>query len=108
MREYIVCFTFWIIFTILLCMLGRTVTKGKKSGAYVLTTGYLVYSFLIAVGGMVTQFINLPWTSFAGYLVAVWGVLVGYILYKQRKNSAGGFRINVGQYIKDNWVISQR
>lgn len=105
MREYIVCFTFWIIFTILLCMLGRTVTKGKKSGAYALTTGYLVYSFLIAVGGMVTQFINLPWVSFAGYLVAVWGVLVGYILYKQRKNSAGGFRINVGQYIKDNWVI---
>ena len=105
MREYIICITFWMFFTMLLHMLGRVVTKGKSSEAYALATGYLLYSLLAAIGGLVTQFLALPWTIFAVYLVTLLVVLVGYIIYMQRKQPVGFFQVSIGQYIKDNWVI---
>lgn len=105
MREYIICIAFWMFFTVLLHMLGRILTKGKRSEAYALTTGYLFYSFWIVVGGLITQLINLPWILFAIYLIAVWVILAGYILYKERKSPVGFFTVSAKEYIKQNWTI---
>lgn len=105
MRNYVLCGVFWTIFTLLLHMLGRVATKGKKSESYGLMTGYLVYSILIAVGGMAIQFANLPWVIFAGYTAVIWMVLIAYILYRQKKEPISFFQTSIKQYIKNNWVI---
>lgn len=105
MKEYIVCGVFWFVFTLLLHIFGRVVAKGKKSESYGLITGYLIYSILTAAGGMIIQIANLPWAAFAGYIAAIWMVMVIYIIYKQKKNPVGLFRNGIGQYVKDNWII---
>jgi hypothetical protein len=105
MRDYIICAVFWLLFTSFIYLLGRVITLGKKSEAQSLITGYLVYCFPIAVGGMLTQFTNLPWIYFAVYIGVIFLAFAGFILYRQRKSPVGLFQNGIWQYIKENWVI---
>ncbi len=105
MREYIICTVFWLLFTCFIYLLGRVVTNGKKSETQSLITGYLVYSFPVAAGGMITQFVNIPWIYFAIYIGVIYLVFIVYILYSLRKKTVSLFQNNIWQYIKENWVI---
>lgn len=105
MKEYIVCFIFWMLFTVFLVLLGKAAAGEKKSESHFLTTGYLVYSFPVAVCGLIVQFLNLPWIVFAGCMAVIWVVLCGYIIYVRKKKDAELFRVKLGLYIRENWIL---
>ena len=85
MKEYLICSLFWILFVVLLYYLGNAINGGKKSVAHNLITGYMVYSSLIAIAGIVMQLANVPWNLFALYVGVLWCFVLGFSLYKSKK-----------------------
>ncbi len=104
MREYILCMLFWVIFTVLLYLTGRAAAGKEKSESWAVTTGFLIYSVPVAAGGIVVQILNLKWIIFAGWMAAIWAALIGYILYRGKKNP-GIYRFDLWKYIRENWVL---
>lgn len=105
MLDYIVCIIFWTCFIIFLHVIGRAVTAGAKSDSYSLAAGYLVYSFPIAAGGMIIQIANIPWGVFAVFVVLLWCVLLGFSIYKMKKENIRILSMGIKQYIISNWVM---
>jgi hypothetical protein len=105
MREYIVCLVFWLIFTILLHGLGKSLCKEKKSTSFYFVTGYLVYSFIVAVAGIIIQILNLPWNTFAYFMAAVWVAVLAVLVISRRKTGRISWKDVLREYIKDNWVM---
>lgn len=105
MKEYLICIIFWGLFTFLLNNFGKIITSEKGSSSYHLTVGYLVYSFFVAIGGIIVQLANLKWNVFAVYLGCLWIGMLIYSVYKVRKESLPVFSIDIKEYIKANWII---
>lgn len=105
MYSYLVCGIFWIIFTLMLCMLGAQICK-QKSFSGSLTYGYLFYSFLVAIGGMIVQIFNLPWIGFAGYMVVLWCAIIFLLIkYRWKRNDRSLFKDGMLVYLQNNWMI---
>lgn len=104
MKDYLVCILFWIIFTIILYMFGKAVGKSKSvSGDFI--TGYLIYSFFVAVGAIPMQLADLPWMLFAIYMGILWIGMAGIILYTAKRKKVGFYAINIKKYIMENWFL---
>lgn len=105
MKEYLICSLFWILFVVLLYYLGNAINGGKKSVAHNLITGYMVYSSLIAIAGIVMQLANVPWNLFALYVGVLWCFVLGFSLYKSKKDSISFSPVGIKEYIADNWYL---
>lgn len=105
MLDYLICATFWLVFTLILTCLGRMFNKGERTLASDLVTGYLIYSFCVAVGGMVLQLLNVQWILFAIYMGVLWLTIIFSLIFSIRKNKNYVLGIQWKEYIKNNWIL---
>ena len=107
MIDYIICIIFWSIFTISFFGFGKAITKDKDiTFSHGLVLGYLVYSFLVALGGIPLQLLNVQWIYFAIYIVILWIFIWFYMIYSWKKlNLYNEFAWKVKKYIRNNWVL---
>ena len=104
MKEYMICFLFWGCFIVLLYCLGRALFPQKNHRSESLLLGYLGYSAAVSAGGIVIQFLNLKWMYFEIYMVLVWCVILGYIVYRVKKKKVRLFQGTLADLLKENWV----
>lgn len=104
MFDYVSCTAFWLIFTGMLCLIGRQICK-KESFSEAFISGYLLYSFFVAIGGIVVQLFNLPWIYFAVFMGILWCILVVLIVISCKKKKICLSALDVKHYLKNNWVI---
>lgn len=105
MREYIINVLFWLLFTLMLYGFGRALCKKERSNSFYLVTGYLAYSLIVAVGGLVVQLSNVSWNIFAGYMILVWGLMAGMLIVRRKVFQTTSYRVVIFNYIKDNWIL---
>lgn len=105
MKDYLVCILFWTIFTVMLYMFGKAVSREEKSVSGNFISGYLVYSFFVATGAIPMQLADLPWMVFAVYMGVLWIGIAGVILYTAKKKKFGFYSIRVKEYIAENWFL---
>lgn len=105
MKEYLVCSLFWLLFVLLLYYFGNSLNGGKKSVAHNLISGYLVYSFFIAVVGILMQLVNAPWEIFALYVGGLWCAIIGFSLYRHKKNGLSFCIMGIREYFVSNWYL---
>lgn len=105
MKEYLICSAFWCVFTLILCAFGKAVKRDSKNISESLICGYIVYSMLIAVVGVPMQVLNLPWLAFGVYVGMLWGGIIAYIIYAVKYKNVKLISENVGEYVKNNWVV---
>lgn len=105
MIDYLICTIFFVLFTVMLYALGTVILK-KEDVSEALISGYLVYSFPVAVGGITVQLLNLPWACFAVFLAALWGVLAAVMVYRGKKDQIKIAAVSsMKQYLSENWMV---
>lgn len=104
MTDYIVCFIFWCVFVFFLYAFGNVLVVGKTAQSVKLIAGYLGYSFLVAVGGIIIQLMNLKWIVFGIYMIAIFAGISGVILNAKRKRGKI-FSSSLKEYIQQYWLL---
>ncbi len=104
MKQYLLCFCFWGLFTILLYGFGNVLSP-KKNHSYKLVMGYIVYSFFVALGGIPLQLLNAPWIAFAVYMGLVWILILSVIIWRQVKGGIKIYEFHFKEYISENWML---
>lgn len=104
MIEYLVCGIFEIAYITILFSFGTVIIKEKENQSLSFMAGYFCYSFIIAIGGMVVQLLNVPWIYFAVYLAVVFIGIIIIILYHRVKTDISLWR-DVLYYLKTNWFL---
>ncbi len=104
MKQYLLCFCFWGLFTILLYGFGNVLSP-KKNHSYKLVMGYIVYSFFVALGGIPLQLLNAPWIVFAVYMGLVWILILSVIIWRQVKGGIKIYEFHFKEYISENWML---
>ncbi|MGF0101174.1 DUF6077 domain-containing protein [Bariatricus sp. SGI.019] len=104
MLEYFVCTLFMCAFILVLYAFGNILIKNDESQAVKFIVGYLVYSFFVAVGGIIIQLLNLAWIIFSIYLMII---LVGMFLgiWKFKKKQGKIINCSIKEYIMNNWFL---
>ena len=107
MIDYLLCTIFWFVFTVCIYTFGNAISKTKEiSFSYGLVLGYLVYSFLVALGGIPLQLLNAQWKFFALYMAILWILLLAFTIYTWKKLKLyTQFAQGVKLYIRSNWVL---
>lgn len=103
MKDYLVCSVFFLCFILILYMFGKSIEREEKSVSNGLISGYLVYSFLVAIGGIIMQLLNSPWIIFEIYMGIIWLGIIVFVLCKRKK--VNYFGVGLKTYIAENWVI---
>lgn len=106
MYDYVFGALFVVIYAAYMYFVGGAFTKKQKSYPYQFVIGYLVFSFFVAIGGMIIQILNLPWMLFVLYLIIVFiGLaLISVILYIHNDVSI----INISripEFFKNQWFL---
>lgn len=104
MKDYLICTIFWMLFTILLYMFGRAISKKERNVSFSFVIGYVVYSFLVAIVGIPVQLMNLPWMIFSVYMGILWCAIIVVIIYAAKKKNKK-YTFNVRAYIKENYFL---
>ena len=87
MKDYLLCTLFYCVFTLLLIVFGNAINRKNKSISENLITGYLVYSFCVAIIGIPLQVLNVPWIVFGVCMGVLWIGIGLYILYRRKYNN---------------------
>lgn len=104
MWDYIICTLFWMVFIIGIYAVGNVIIPNKEAQSVKFIAGYLVYSFFVAIGGILIQLLNIKWNIFAIYMcVLIIGMIV-IIIYRKRKNEIF-FTTSLREYVQYNWFI---
>lgn len=104
MKEYLICLMFWMIFVVVLYALGTAIVKTYESMSCNFLVGYLAYSFLVAIGGIIIQVVNAPWLSFAIYMIVIWISILSFIFYSFIKRKALT-KVRLLQYLHEHWLL---
>lgn len=107
MYSYIIGILFLIVSTFYLSELGKYCFNFKnRSFSLNLILGYVVYTFIQAIGGITVQILQLPWLCFFWYMILILIAITTYIIYNKRKESSkliGDFSIVC--HLKNYWYI---
>lgn len=103
MIEYIKCGLFFIAFTIVIYVFGAFISNEKSSWASRFVKGYIVYSFFVAILGIIVQLLNLNWKIFEIFMILLFGIIFMYCVFKYLKGEKKITRIN--DFIKNNWFL---
>ena len=85
MIEYIKCGLFFIAFTIVIYVFGAFISNEKSSWASRFVKGYIVYSFFVAILGIIVQLLNLNWKIFEIFMILLFGIIFMYCVFKYLK-----------------------
>lgn len=107
MKEYFLCLAFWMAFTIAMYWLGKATANGKKEKTYTcyLISGYLVYSFFVALGGIIIQILNASWDVFAAYMLIVWLSIVVIFVIKRKVILTDNLAGTLIKYFSEHWFL---
>jgi hypothetical protein len=104
-KDYLLCTLFYCVFTLLLIVFGNAINRKNKSISENLITGYLVYSFCVAIIGIPLQVLNVPWIVFGVCMGVLWIGIGLYILYRRKYNNLAICKFQLKEYLTDNWMI---
>lgn len=105
MEEYIIGGIFFTLFSIFMYLVGTAIVDRNESYSYKFVIGYLVYSFFVAVFGIIVQVINLPWKIFEIYMIFLLVIFCVWSTYRIRKYNKQVFPINFKQFINEHWFL---
>lgn len=105
MVGYIIGTITTLFSAILFQLFGIALCKNKKTYAYSFVIGYLCYSFLVAVGGIPIQILNLPWMTFFWYMIFILVTIIGYIIFSFYTKKVVLKKHDFILYIKDQWFL---
>lgn len=96
----------WTFLSAFLCqLLGICITKKKGEYSYSFIVGYIVYSFLVAIGGIPIQIFNGPWMAFFWYMCAIGILLVLTILVTWLRHRDLFSMGQLKTYICEHWFL---
>lgn len=105
MYSYVVCSLFFLVLVVLLTFIGWQLSESAEF-SYNLILGYIVYSFPIAVVGIIIQLLNLPWIIFALFLGIEWIILVFVSgVFIKKRNIKIIQKQEFSNFVKNNWVV---
>ena len=102
MINYIIGALFLIVFSLLLYTLGTAVIKNTENSAYNFIIGYIIYSFLVAVGGVGVQILKLPYIVFFIYMLLL---LLGILIFSLKCIKKENIDLFPKNFIKNHWFI---
>ena len=105
MVGYVIGAILTMISAILFQLFGISLCKNQKSYSYSFVMGYLCYSFLVAVGGIPIQLLNLPWMTFFWYMIFILVAIVSYIIFSFYTKKVILKKQDFVLYIKDQWFL---
>lgn len=105
MYDYVVGTILFSLFTLSLYILGTAVLTDEKNSAYRFIIGYLVYSFFVAVGGIIIQIMKLPWLAFFIFMVILIIFLGVFSAYRIKKYKIKIFPDGLKAFISEHWFL---
>ena len=93
--DYIKGICFLVFFITFIYHLGKTLCKNSSSYGYNFLVGYIVYTVLQALGGIVVQYFKIDYAIYQGYMIVIVLLLIGFIVYKKEFDY---------QHIKENII----
>ncbi len=105
MKEYILCTTFWCTFTFMMFLFGKALIKKEKSDPESFVLGYITYSVLVGIGGIIVQFFDLNWSIYEKYMLVIWLLILCVIIYQLKKRKMSFTLYSFKEYIQKNWVV---
>ena len=102
--DYVIGMIFYIVFILFLYFVGSSILK-NDSEPYRFLTGYLIYSVLIGVGGIIIQQLNTSWNVFFGYFILVVIILLIFSFYKINKENIKLFPLSLKKFLKNYWFL---
>lgn len=104
MWDYVACTAFWVVFTLMIYALGNVLIRNEEGQAVKFVAGYLSYSFFVAIGGIIIQFLNISWNVFAVYMVLLLVGIITVILVSKKK-SGKIFSNTLNEFVSCYWFI---
>ena len=105
MYDYCISAIFFSLLITFFYCLGSVIVSEENSLPYRFICGYLFYSFIIAIGGIVIQLLNLSWYLFFWYTILIIIALLIFILYRSKKEKIKIFLIGIKEFLKKYWFL---
>lgn len=86
-------------------LFGICILKNQKSYSFSFIIGYIFYSFLVAIGGIPIQILNLPWMTFYWYMIIILIGIVIFICFNFYTRKVILKKEEIVNYIKENWFL---
>lgn len=103
MLDYIICGLFFIVFTIGIYIFGSFLSDENSSWSTRFVKGYFIYSFFVAIFGIIVQVFNLSWIVFEAYMIILILFISLYCIYEHLKKGKKIKKIN--SFFKNNWFL---
>lgn len=80
--DFLKCILIFLVATFLYFGIGQVVSKRKNDFSYNYLLGYFIFTFIVAVPGIIVQVLRLPWMVYAIYYISVIVVFLVFIIKK--------------------------
>ena len=105
MIEYITGIIFFTLFSIFMYIIGSVIIKDDERYSYKFIIGYLIYSFFVAIFGIIVQVFNLPWIMFEISMFIILISLAGFCIYKIKKFNIRIMPKDLKKFIYEHWFL---
>lgn len=105
MKEYLIGSIFFVMFSVFLYILGSVVVLDEKKYSFKFVIGYLIYSFLVAIFGIVVQVLQLSWKIFEMYMFVLLFALLLYCIYRIKKYHIKLIPPNKKEFLINHWFL---
>lgn len=105
MYDYCISLIFFVFFIAFLYSLGSVLVSEDACLPYRFVCGYLIYSFIIAIGGIIVQLFNLSWYLFLFFTIITIVCLLILIIYKVKKQNIELFPEKITDFVKKYWFL---
>lgn len=105
MIDYLNCIILFIVMSFMMYLFGSSINNKSKNTAYKFVIGYIAYEFLIAVGGLPIQLLNLSYSLFVYWVFIVDIFIIVFILYRVFINKIKVFSEGIWTFIKQNYIL---
>lgn len=85
--------------------IGNVTVQNYKSDSLKIVVGYLEYNFVVAVGGILIQILNLQWIYFCLYMIFVILFFSVFVFIKTKKYKIKLFPLGIKNFVKKNYFL---
>ncbi len=104
MNNYIIGLVFLICYVYFLCALGKVINPyEKKSLGIHFILGYVCFTSLHALGGIIVQIFQMPWIIFYWYSVFIIGLCLLFIFLKSKDHFKS--YVSFKEFFKQYWFL---
>ncbi|MBR3049357.1 MAG: hypothetical protein IKG58_02195 [Bacilli bacterium] len=104
MIDYLICSIFLVLFISFIYLFGTALQK-KETVLYRFIIGYIVYSFFVAVAGVITQVLKINYFIFFLYMILLILGILTFSIYKIKKDKIKVFPDGKLEVLKNYWFI---